>query len=425
MKYFIQFLTAFASVSRSFLFALALLVVFTACFDDEDSSSELTQDTDLSEIYTSPVDINYYLFNIAQKSDLCKYEELGLSSDGNFTISKIILSDNPEVDEKEPEILIIGAVHGDEQAASFVPLKLATYLLENSSDPEISALLSSCEIHIIAVMNPWGLFHKRRYTVNSVDLNRNFSWAWTDEYAHGDAPFDQKESQIIRDDALNRHYSLSIAFHSGENCISTSWDYIGTLTSEGSPSSYSYDDFVSVYMPNAATVFSYSEKYASDVVQAGDTGFYSIEGFDWYPCYGTVADWLYGVRGCLSYTIELTERKVYYPNYDITQVWDLHRDALLDLLEIASVGIKGTVLSSEGEVINGKVTLQKQSRNPKDPVPYSLFGIIDSGTGFYHVICDPGTYLLTVTAEDHQTSSQTITVGSSQTLDDIQLSPIL
>ncbi len=411
MKYYIQFLTGFVSANK--LIAVVLCLIFAGCYESSENISSQPE-PHIESIYVDPVSVDSKIKLIAAESPICLYKYLGTSSDGAFPISKIIISDNPEKNEEEPEISIIGGVHGDEQASVYVPLKLIEYFVNNYDDPEIKNLVDSNEFHIIPVMNPYGLKNRKRYTVNNVDLNRNFSWAWTDEPYHGNEPFDQNESLLIKHDAEQHNYSFNITFHAGENCISTAWDYIGTVNSEGTPEYYPYEQFVSHYLPNAEIVFSYASDYETDVVLAGDEEFYSIEGFDWYPCYGTVGDWFLGTRGAVAYTIELTQRKRFYPDYDVSEVWDLHKEALLNLLQMSATGLRGSVYDGETkEPLPARITLEKLSRDPRDPVVYKLFGTSDSDAGFFHIISGPGSFTVTITSENYESYTDTITIGKS------------
>ncbi|MFW5808670.1 MAG: M14 family zinc carboxypeptidase [Spirochaetota bacterium] len=406
------------SGNRLLVLLLVLLVTVVSCDDigyRNASGADKSGDDGLQieSIYDDPDKVDRFLQDLAETYETCEYVVLGYSSDRGYPLSKIIISDNPGTVEAEPKIQIIGAVHGDEQSAVYVPLAFASLLLE-SDDPGIKQLVESYSFHIMPVPNPWGLKNRKRYTADLVDLNRNFSWAWTEGSYHGDEPFDQSESALIRDDALDNAYSLSLTFHAGEACISTPWDYIGTTESLGDPQSYSYDDFLAFYMPNAQTVFSYAREYELDVVNAGNDDFYSIEGFDWYPCYGTLGDWMYGQRGAVAYTIELSKRKLYSPEYEIRHVWDEHRNALVRLLDICATGISGTVTDGDtGEAVQAVIHAAEAGRDPRDPVLYSLFTESDRTNGFFHLICDPGTYTVTVTADGYDVYEGSAGQGTS------------
>lgn len=396
---------------RYILFILLLLL--SGCdtlFDHAYSSSDSLLP---EEIYANPGQIDTYLQILSEQYETCRYIPLGNSTDGEHQISKIVINGQPETTTRKPAILIIGTIHGDEQAAAYIPLKLAQ-LLTSSENAKVQTALDLYEFHILPVLNPWGLDNNHRFTADSVDLNRNFSWAWTADTYHGTEPFDQKESQIVRADVADTAYSLSIAFHAGAACISTPWDYIGTKESEGEPETYPYETFLSDYMPNAEKIFSYAREYETDVVIAGNDSFYSIEGFDWYPCYGTIGDWLYGARGIVSYTIELSTRKIYYPEHRITPLWDQHRAALLNLFTICSTGVAGFVRDEKTlEGIQAYVSVEKISRRAQDPVEYTLCAYSDPDDGFFHILSDPGEYCVQITANGYETHTATISVGTT------------
>jgi carboxypeptidase D len=400
MMFSTQFSAAFVLVNRRVILILGLVFLLSACdFLDDNDESKVSIDAEV--IYAKPNVIDDILFELSENQNICYYQYLGDSTDGNYPISLLKISDNVQSNEPEPKILIVGAIHGDEQPSSYIPLKLIDYLTNQyEKNPQIQKLVNNYEFHFVTVMNPYGLENEKRYTANNVDLNRNFSWAWIPYSNHGNQPFDQKESQIIRDLGLENAYSLTLTFHSGSECISTPWDYIGTVDSEGSPQFYTYETFVNNYMPNAEIVFEYGKRYRDDVNNAGNEDFYFTEGYDWYSVYGSLGDWFFGERGALSFTIELSSRKVFFPSDDISHVWKEHKDAIINLFDIINRGFRGRILSIQNnEPVEAKIVMFKQSRNSKDPVKYSVFGYSDKKSGLFHIIADSSNYQIEITAQ--------------------------
>ncbi len=124
---------------------------------------------------------------------------LGQSGEGR-DIWAVRISDNPDVDEDEPEILIDCLHHAREVMASEFGIMFAEYLAQNyGSDPEITLLLDNRELYIVPIVNPdgfiynettnpsgGGLWRKTRRDNGDgtfgVDPNRNypFQWAYDD-----------------------------------------------------------------------------------------------------------------------------------------------------------------------------------------------------------------------------------------------------
>jgi carboxypeptidase T len=102
------------------------------------------------------------------------------------------MSDNPDVDEDEPEVLFDGVHHAREVMASEFCLMFAQYLAQGyeSGDGEIVSLLQGREIYFVPVVNPdgfvyndWGDMWRKNRRNNGdgtygVDLNRNYPYEW-------------------------------------------------------------------------------------------------------------------------------------------------------------------------------------------------------------------------------------------------------
>ncbi|MGA2915383.1 MAG: DUF2817 domain-containing protein [Sedimentisphaerales bacterium] len=64
--------------------------------------------------------------------------------------------------------LLIGSIHGDEQAGASLLKKFSYYLKDNRD------LLCGKTVIIVPIVNPDGFVKKTRFNANSIDLNRNF-----------------------------------------------------------------------------------------------------------------------------------------------------------------------------------------------------------------------------------------------------------
>ncbi len=397
------------------------MIITLSC---SNAGSKTESQFNFSEILNQPPKIEVYLKNLADENDFIEYKILGKSEDGAYNISKIDFFDPETKSNPKPEILIVSAIHGNETTSLYVILKLIDYLVLEKESERIVNLLKNRNISIITVANPWGLANNIRTNDNSVDLNRNFGFAWQDLPRHGLAPFDQAETAIIRDDALNNNYYMNLSFHSGESCISTVWDYIGTESSAGDPSEYSYEQFSTEYLPNAETVFYLAEKYSNTVNSKGDNRFYPIEGYDWYACYGTLGDWLFAERGSMPFTIEVSFSKETDDNNLLEKIWGYQKDAILNLIETDENLLKGVLYDAVSlKPVVGKVSLNRISRSYRDPVPYTLFALSSNEHGGFALFADTGSYELSVTAEDYEPTTISITVNSENDQIEIFLTP--
>ena len=106
------------------------------------------------------------------------------------------ISDNPNVDENEPEILYTAVHHAREPNSVSQLIMYMYYLLENyNSNAEVKYLVDNLEMYFVPVVNPDGYIHNETNNPNGggmwrknrrdnldgewgVDLNRNYGWNW-------------------------------------------------------------------------------------------------------------------------------------------------------------------------------------------------------------------------------------------------------
>ena len=151
------------------------------------------------------------------------------------------ISDNPNVDENEPEVMHTSIHHAREPASLISNIFYMWYLLENyGTDPEITYLVDNTEMYFIPMINPDGYIHnvtndpngggmhrKNKRNVGStnpgVDLNRNYSYQWgttgvsanvnSDVYP-GTAPFSEPETQAMKWFVENHNIEFAFNCHS-------------------------------------------------------------------------------------------------------------------------------------------------------------------------------------------------------------------
>ena len=156
------------------------------------------------------------------------------------------ISDNPNVDEPEPEVRIDALHHAREPASIHTTLWFMLYLLEEyGSDPLATYLVNERELWFVPVVNPdgyvynqtispggGGLWRKNR-SVNAggsfgVDLNRNYPEKWGydnvgsspnpgSETYRGPAPASEPEVQAMSAFTAGRHFRTALTAHSYGN----------------------------------------------------------------------------------------------------------------------------------------------------------------------------------------------------------------
>lgn len=164
------------------------------------------------------------------------------------------ISDNPDSDETEPQVLYTGMTHAREIVSMMNIIYYMWYLLENyESDPYIKNLVNNTEMYFIPVLNPDGLawnrtiapngggMHRKNrnpaactaqnfvYTTSNngastrgVDLNRNFPFKWglgssTDPCSQsfrGTSSGSEPETQMIMSFVNSKNFKIAQNHHS-------------------------------------------------------------------------------------------------------------------------------------------------------------------------------------------------------------------
>lgn len=141
-------------------------------------------------------------------------------------IYQVKISDNPTVEESEPEVLYTAIHHAREPLSMSQTIFYMWYLLENyATNEEVKFLVDNTEMYFVPCINPdgyiynetnnpsgGGMHRKNRNpavgsTNGGVDLNRNYSYQWNttgvnpnpnnDTYP-GSAPFSEPETQAMK-----------------------------------------------------------------------------------------------------------------------------------------------------------------------------------------------------------------------------------
>ena len=90
--------------------------------------------------------LNYYATTFPGISELVN---LGMSGQGDHELWALKISDNPGIDEDEPEILYTGTMHGDELVCFGTTVQLIDHLLTNyGTDSQITRLVDETVLWI-------------------------------------------------------------------------------------------------------------------------------------------------------------------------------------------------------------------------------------------------------------------------------------
>lgn len=180
-------------------------------------------------------------------------ESIGQSIEGR-ELWMVKVSDNPNVNETEPEVLYTALHHAREPASVMQMIYYLYYLLENyDSDDFIKTLVDNTEMYFVPVVNPDGYVYNQTTNPNGggmwrknrrdngggsfgVDPNRNYGYMWGlnnqgsspdpwDETYRGTAPFSESEIAAMRDFCEAYEFRIALNYHTYSNLLLYTWGY--------------------------------------------------------------------------------------------------------------------------------------------------------------------------------------------------------
>jgi carboxypeptidase T len=279
---------------------------------------------------------------------------VGTSYEGR-ALWAVKVSDNPTIDEAEPEVLFTCGQHAREH----LTIEMCLYLLNEltskygGSDARLTNLVNSREIWIVFNLNPDGSeydiatgsyrsWRKNRQpntgsSAVGTDLNRNWGWQWgccggssgtfSSETYRGASPFSAPETRSVRDFINSRviggkqQITAHIDFHTYSELVLWPYGYTTANTASG----LTADDQAALATlgRNMAATNGYTPEQASDL----------------YIADGTIDDWAWGSYKIFSYTFEMypttTSPGFYPPGSVINREVMRNREAVMLLLDAA------------------------------------------------------------------------------------------
>jgi carboxypeptidase T len=223
----------------------------------------------------------------------------------------IKVSDNPGIDEGEPEVWFDSLHHAREPEGMMALFHFLAWLLQNHGvDPLATHLVDEREIYFLPVVNPdgyvWnettdpaggGMWRKNRRpngdgTVG-VDLNRNYGFQWgidntgsspntNAETYRGTAPFSEPETAALSAFFSSRPIVSAQSVHTYSDLWLHPWGYTASPPPD-----------VALYQTQSVHMT-------------------AVNGYDYgtvpsllYLANGSALDWSYGARGAVSYSVEI------------------------------------------------------------------------------------------------------------------------
>jgi hypothetical protein len=199
------------------------------------------------------------------------------------------ISDNPDMDEEEPEAFYSGLIHAREPITIEILLYFMRHLSDNyGTDPEVTDIVNNRELWFVPIINPDG--YVRNQTTNpygggmwrknrrnngdgtyGIDLNRNFGYMWgydnegsspytSSETYRGTGSFSEPETQALRDFINTHDFVTALNYHSYSNLLIYPWGYVSRypedywIFKEAGDSMSAYNGFISA--PGWVTLYS-------------------------------------------------------------------------------------------------------------------------------------------------------------------------
>ena len=361
---------------------------------DLNAYSESFWNTDVPNGYYEAVEITAIADSLlATFPNIVSKHVFGSTPQG-YELAALKISDNPNDDENEAEVMFDAGIHGDEIGGPENVIRFARYLCTSyGSNTTITNLINNREIWLYYMVNPYGRNHMTRYNSAGVDLNRDWGYMWDGE-GGSSGPYSQPEARALRDCVYNRSFVVHTTYHSGTEYISCPWSY--------RPSQC--PDFGHIIQ--LAGVYSSTSTYANLEYGQGCTGM--------YPINGSSKDSNYGAWGAISWSMEISNSKQ-PPASQVATYYNRNVPAMMAMIEYAGYGLQGTITdATTGDPVTGVVFVD-------DFMPCYA----DGAAGDYHKYVLPGTYSITVMANGYasQTINNVVVTANSATTTDFQLQP--
>ncbi len=340
----------------------------------------------------------------AAHSEVVDLVQIGQSVQGRGLYCMEI-TDNPGIDEDEPEFKYTANHHGDETTGIEMTMRLAELLAGSyGSDPEITNIVDHMETWICPIYNPDGYTNGTRYNAHGVDLNRDFPDRFIDPI--DDPAGREPETQAFMNFGYGHRFVMGANYHGGAQVLNYPYDAIA-------------DPYNPEYAPDDQLFINFGIGYTSRNIDLWNGGWPQgiTRGWEWYMIYGGMQDWAYYYRGEHHVTLEISNNKM-PPFEQMDTYWSHNRDAMLWWMQRAMTGINGLVMDAhDGTPLDATVTL----------VGRDVPNIIDTDpdVGDYHRVIGDGQYDLLAEASCYQSQqAQVSVVSGTVTTHDFFLSPV-
>ena len=384
--------------------------------------------------------LNNILIHINKECpDLTRLYELSERSVNGWPLTVIEISREPGKHEYlEPEIRLVGNMHGNEVLGREMLLALADYLCSEykNGNQDIQSLVNTTRIHILPSMNPdgWEMATEAkdlkdwligRNNAAGVDLNRDFpdllrtidnNLSSETSVNINDMQLDhqlQPETAAAAEWILSLPFVLSANFHGGSLVANYPFDETRREISKGekrytpTPDDDTFRSLALTYANNHATMARAHACDPSDEDFSKQGGI--TNGAAWYSLSGGMQDFSYLSTNDLELTIELGCEK-YPPAHVLPHEWQNNKKALIEFLWKGHSGIKGSVKDAQTglPIISAEIKVKNVTSGRNQFIDHYVKSV--SPRGEYWRLLTPGTYEVTATKPGYAEQVKTVTV---------------
>ena len=339
------------------------------------------------EDYHNYIELTNFLQNIAnQNPDITRLESIGQSVQGR-ELWVMEITDNPGINEVEPEFKYIANMHGDETVGRELSLYLIEWLVqEYGTNSRATNLINNTAIYIMPSMNPDGFELGQRYNANGTDLNRDFPDQFNDP--NNSSLGREPETRAVMEWSSDHNFVLSANMHTGALVVNYPFDGPSTGIYSACP-----DDELFIHISLA-----YANEHPN--MQAGGFSNGITNGAQWYAVYGGMQDWNYVWQNNFEITLEQNEVK--WPNSNqLAGLWEDHREPMLTYIEEVHDGIRGIITDSINFApLNANIDIQGIDKTI----------LSDSENGDYYRLLKPGTYMITASSFGYLSQTEMVIV---------------
>ena len=317
--------------------AIVFFILINATVIVQTSSVNLKNNSLPYEYYTYQQMTELFQDLETEHSDIMKLESYGKTYEGR-DIWFVKISDNVELEEDEPGVLLLGTHHGDEKIAFELLIYFIKYVINNyETDTRVKNAVDSTQICLIPMINPDGAEANIRKNCNpdkehGVNTNRNFGYDWQyyelfpdifyDEWTseptsgnyRGPAPDSETETQAVKRVAESFTINISLSYHSGAEVVFYPWYH----TTEKTP----HENLFIEIGEEMGEISGYPLWTGTNplIPKLGGT-------------LGTSENYLYGEHTILAYTVEASRIKSPTNSNTVTEICEKNTEVHLYLCE--------------------------------------------------------------------------------------------